>query len=126
MYSTLIRYSDARHRCYGTFRRSLFVSNNSIRGRRFLSSSEEEIEAFNKVQKALSRPTTLAYFNIDLDVLKKRGIGAMIYCLKKGYEFDPKGFPARTAVKPIIFFSKMLNAAERKYWPIEMEVAGLV
>ncbi len=36
-----------------------------------------------------------------------------------------EGFPM-TAVQPIMFLSKMLNQAERNYWPTELEVAGIV
>ena len=33
---------------------------------------------------------------------------------------------SRNDVQPIMFLSKILNAAERNYWPTELEVAGLV
>ncbi|KAJ5185456.1 hypothetical protein N7472_010296 [Penicillium cf. griseofulvum] len=34
--------------------------------------------------------------------------------------------PPRTAVKPILFLSRLLSPAEKNYWPTELEVACLV
>ena len=34
--------------------------------------------------------------------------------------------PKRFEIEPIPFFSRVLNETETKYWPIELEMAGLV
>jgi hypothetical protein len=34
--------------------------------------------------------------------------------------------PSRTATQPVLFPSRCLTEAEKKYWPTELEVAGLV
>ena len=45
----------------------------------------------------------------------KKSISAIIYYLKIKYDFNPKSFLFKTAVKPIIFLSKILNFTEKKY-----------
>lgn len=48
----------------------------------------------------------------------------MVYqCKDETRQTDP---PLKSTVEPILFLSKLLNDAERRYWPIELEVAGLV
>lgn len=39
---------------------------------------------------------------------------------------DENATIARTLVQPIMFLSKLLNEAEKNYWPTELEVAGIV
>ena len=88
----------------------------------------EEISAFNQLQDVFAGPTFLVHFDperrlfIDLDASKRWGFAAMIYHVVG----DPEeGFP-RTNVQPILFLSKLLNGAEKNYWPTELEVAGIV
>ena len=82
--------------------------------------SEVEQKAFETLQELLSRPTTLVHFDskkhlyIDMDASKEFGFGACVYHLIEG------------KVKPILFLSRLLNDAEKSYWPTELEVAGLV
>lgn len=91
--------------------------------------NDEEMEAFEMLQKALTTETYLHHHNparqlyFDLDGSKKYGFGVMVYHVKG----DPQGsdFP-RTDIQPILFLSKMLNPAELRYWPTELEVAALV
>ena len=63
-------------------------------------------------------PTRQLY--IDIDASKERGFGAMIYHLKHGDRARP------TAIDPILFLSKCLTPAEARYWPTELEMAGVV
>ena len=49
-----------------------------------------------------------------MDASKEFGFGACVYHLIDG------------KVKPILFLSRLLTEAERSYWLIELEVAGLV
>lgn len=91
--------------------------------------TEEELESFRVLQKSLTTETYLHHFNpdrqlyIDLDGSKRYGFGAMIYHVKG----DPQesSFP-RTDIEPIMFLSKLLNPAELRYWPTELEVAALI
>lgn len=91
--------------------------------------TDEELEAFEMLQKALTTETYLRHHDpnrqmyIDLDGSKKYGFGVMIYHVKGDPQVHP--FP-RTDVQPILFLSKLLNAAELRYWPTELEVASLV
>ena len=60
---------------------------------------------------------------IDIDASKAYGIGVVIYYLKG----DPEGTEImRSDMQPILFLSKLLNQAEKHYWPTELEVATLV
>lgn len=72
---------------------------------------------------AFSQASMLIHFDpqkrlfADLDSSGK-GIGAMIYHSDK----DP---PSQKSSKPILFLSRLWKPAETRYWPTEMEVAGL-
>ena len=53
----------------------------------------------------------------------------MIYHSKKENateDGESKEPPGRTSVQPIMFMSKGLTLAETRYWPTELEVAGMV
>ena len=90
----------------------------------------EEVDAFNTLQADFAEPSFLAHFQsnrklyIDLDASKEKGIGAMVYHVKG----DPTASDniKRGKIEPILFLSRMLSAAESRYWPTELEVAGLV
>ena len=94
----------------------------------FYEPTSSEIQSFQDLKQAFSRPSFLVHFDpdrqllIDLDASKAWGFAAMVYHVKKDVA---EGF-ARTDVQPILFLSKMLNQAELNYWPTELEVAGLV
>ena len=89
----------------------------------------EELESFDLLQKVLTSETYLHHRDparqlyIDLDASKRYGFGVVVYHVRD----DPVGdsFP-RMDVQPILFLSKLLNAAETRYWPTELEVAALV
>ena len=91
---------------------------------------------------------------IDLDASKRFGFGAMAYHVSyanphhsRGKEANLKSFhtsgaekasskeetepaspdyPSRSDVKPILFLSRLLKDAETRYWPTELEIAGIV
>ena len=94
-----------------------------------VSPTSEEIEAFEVLQRALTTETYLHHYDanrqlyIDLDGSKKYGFGVMVYHVRG----DPQGnsFP-KADVQPIFFLSKLLNPAELRYWPTELEVAALI
>ena len=87
-----------------------------------------EIKYFDDLKDAFASPTFLAYYDpnrvlfIDLDASKVWGLAAMIYHVKN-YVGKPY---TRNDIEPIMFLSKMLNAAETNYWPTELEVAGII
>lgn len=89
-----------------------------------------ELNAFHQLQTIYSRPTILTHHDpkrrlyVDLDASKARGFGAMAYhCKDESQTNDP---PRKSTIEPILFLSKLLNDAEKNYWPTELEVAGLV
>ena len=108
--------------------------------------TQAEVEAFQALQSALSKPTFLTHFDpnrvlfVDLDSSKEYGIGAIVYHVK-GFQLPeglvtlrkastgsqvPLPYPARDDVEPILFLSRVINGAESRYWPTELELAGIV
>lgn len=53
------------------------------------------------------------------------GFGVILYHVA-GNEWDEKTPPPRDKIQPILYLSKRLTEAETRYWPTELEVAGLV
>ena len=85
--------------------------------------------AFETLQKLLSSPSFLYYFDdtadlyIDLDASKAYGFGAMVYHLKGELKTT---YPTVSQIKPVLFLSRLLKDAETRYWPTELELAGIV
>lgn len=90
-----------------------------------LDPTDEEIQSFKRLQKLFTRPGTLRHYDpclrlyIDIDTSKERGFSAFTYHSVN----DP---PSPKTKQPILFLSKILSPAETRYWPTELEVAGLV
>ena len=96
---------------------------------------DRELDAFEQLQDAFSKPSFLIHFDktrclyIDVDASKERGFGVMAFHVrKKGTDDEtvPKAPPPRTDVEPILFLSKILSDAEKRYWPTELEMAAVV
>lgn len=91
--------------------------------------SEEEHESYRQLQEAFHQASLLVHHDptrvtyIDVDASKRRGFGVVIYHLKPGA--DPNN-PKHGEIEPILFLSRMLTSAEERYWPTELEMAGLV
>ncbi len=89
--------------------------------------SAAELISFQAIQDAFAQPTFLTHFDptqtlhIDVDASKERGFGAVAYHIRDG---NSKATPH--SVMPIIFLSKCLTPAQSRYWPTELEVAGLL
>ena len=91
--------------------------------------TEEELKFFRVLQKFLITKTYLYHFNsnrqfyINLNESKRYGFEVIIYHVKG----DPQesAFP-RTNIKLIMFLFKLLNPAEFRYWPTELEIAALI
>ncbi len=98
---------------------------------RLLEPTSSEKASFDSLQSALAQPTLLAHFDpgrrlwIDLDASKEFGFGAVIFHVKEGIKLEGK-WPAKAAVEPIMFLSRLLTPAEKNYWPTELEIAGFV
>ena len=94
--------------------------------------SDSEFASFHALQEALSPPTTLVHHNanktlwIDLDASKEFGFGAVAFhTARKNVLLEGK-WPFNTLMPPILFLSRLLTAAEKYFWPTELEIAGLV
>ncbi|QIX00238.1 hypothetical protein AMS68_005755 [Peltaster fructicola] len=102
-----------------------------------IEATPELLDAFNALQDAFSDPKTLVHYararplHIFTDSAKQRGFGVIVAHLlgdpqpPKGLTADNK-LPASTKIQPILYLSKTLSGAERRYWPTELEVAALV
>lgn len=95
--------------------------------------TEEELIAFKTIQQAFGGPKFLIHFDpsrqlyIDLDASKQRGFGVIVYHLRNIAVANGEEHTATPGrLQPILFLSKLLTTAESRYWPTELEVAGLV
>ena len=100
--------------------------------------SPREQNVFHHLQKLFASPSILHHFDerrqlyIDLDASKEFGFGAHIYHSKaddKGQSNTPPlspEDPKQLDKQPIMFLSRLLSDAETRYWPTELEIAGLV
>ena len=90
--------------------------------------TEAERESFRRLQAKLSSPQYLVHCSpqrqlyMDVDASKEEGIGAMVYHSKQA----TGGYPSRSMIEPIMFLSRRLTDPETRYWPTELEIAGLV
>ncbi len=92
--------------------------------------SQAELDSFSLIQKAFSEPSFLFHFDdklglfIDLDASKEGSFGAMVYHVKG--DIKEGEHPGRSQVQPILFLSRLLKDLETRYWPTELELAGIV
>ena len=92
--------------------------------------------SFEAIQAQFRQPHFLWHFNptrqtyYDIDASHERGYGAMVYMVKGDPPPDMDGNKARLFKKEdiqiVMFLSKALTGPETRYWPIELEVSGLV
>ena len=109
---------------------------------------EIELNAYHQLQGVFASPTMLHHHDparqlyVDLDVSKEFGFGAHIYHTKQDatvtkdldtsketMEATTKAIqeaPKQKSMQPILFLSRQLTPAETRYWPTEMEMAGIV
>ena len=91
----------------------------------------EELASFDALQAVLAKPSYLVHPDpkrqlfIDLDASKEFGFGAMLYYVKEAF-LEPGKYPPRHAIEPVLFLSRLLTDAETRYWPTELEIAGIV
>lgn len=93
-----------------------------------LSTAEKTV--FDSLQEILSKFSYLIYYDperqlyMDIDVSKKREFGAILYYIRG--DPPPDNPIASTVIQPILYLSRLLTDAETRYWPTELEIAGLV
>lgn len=93
---------------------------------RLLHPTPAEKGSFDVLQQLFTRPGVLTYFDptrplyIDIDASVEVGFGAYAYHVKDD------AVPKQKSQQPVLFLSKTLTPAETRYWPTELEVAGLV
>ena len=114
--------------------------------------TDAEWDSYNQLQGSFSRlswlihqdPNRVLYADVDGS---RKGFGVIVYHLKSDKGNKPIDVaadampsdlqkasadkptptpPKRKDVEPIMFLSRMLTPAEEKYWPTELEMAGLV
>ena len=90
-------------------------------------------ESFSSLQDILSKPSMLIHNEftcdlwLDLDASKEFGFGAMLFHVRQGEKEVPEGkWPRRSTIEPRFFLSRLLSAAEKNFWPTELEIAGFV
>ena len=105
----------------------------------------KEFAAFHQLQQLFSSPTILTHYDpkrqlyIDMDSSKEGGHGAYAYHTSDKMKVPKEGNakvkrgevmvnppPKQKTIQPILFLSRELTDVEMKYWPTEMEIAGLV
>ena len=90
--------------------------------------TERELQSFEQLQHAFRIARMLIHYEelrrlyVDLDS-SYRAIGAMVYHVK-GDTLPPN--IKKEDIQPILFLSRLLSPAEKRYWPTELEIAGLV
>lgn len=91
----------------------------------------KELNAFHQLQKMFASPTILHHFDevlqlfVDLDASKEFGFGAYVYHVR-GLTKASAEYPGQKSHLPILFLSRLLTEAETRYWPTELEIAGIV
>jgi hypothetical protein len=95
--------------------------------------TQAEIVSFNKVKTALTTPKYLVHADpkgrtvySDVDACHEFEIGVMLYHVKDSVALQPGEWPKRTDIESILFLSRLLHPAEKRYYPTELEVAGMV
>ena len=100
-----------------------------------LQSAFQRLKDCFKDPRRLHHPNPSRNLYLDVDTSKQFGIGAHLYHVEgdpsPSYEDTEGGtrkashFP-KGSIQPIMFLSRTLSKAERRYWPTELEMAGLV
>lgn len=91
-----------------------------------------EIDSYNMLQRLFTRPENLTHFDpakrlfVDCDSSLETGHGAYAYHVKDEQQITASRPPGPKSQLPILFLSRGLTDAERRYWSAELEMAGLV
>ena len=105
-------------------------ARKKVAARTYLTTpTPKELNAFHHLQKLFSSPIILVHFDdkrrlfIDLDASKEFGFGAHVY---HSLDEDIASIPKQKSQQSILFLSRLLSDAETRYWPTELEIAGIV
>ena len=96
-----------------------------------INSIEQKLNSFKNIQESLFKFIYLVHFNsrrqfyVDLNSSKKIDIEAMIYHFDRDWK-KKKSYSFRKSVRSFMFFSRLLNSVETRYWFIELEFAELI
>ena len=94
--------------------------------------SDKEIEAFDRIQESLSKSTYLIHFNcnrqlyVDLDSNKKMSIDDVIYHVMNDNLANFLMYSIKKSIQSIMFFNRLLNSAEIKYWSTKLKLTELI
>ena len=100
----------------------------------FSKSTNDELNSFHEIQKNFSQSEFLRHFSffkqlfVNLNTFDK-GIDVMIYHINQKTDFDIISiikFSSRKSVEFILFFSRLLNTAESRYWLTKLEMTDLI
>ena len=95
----------------------------------------KELNAFHQLQKFFSSPANLVHHDhkrvlfIDIDASKEFGFGAHAYHDAKDKDWIKDALiapPQQKSKQSVLFLSRLISDAETRYWPTELEIAGLV
>ena len=94
--------------------------------------SDKKIEAFDRIQESLSKSTYLIHFNcnrqfyVDLDSSKKMNIDDVVYHFMNDNLANFLMYSIKKSIQSIMFFSRLLNSAEIRYWSTELKLTELI
>lgn len=95
-------------------------------------STPQKLASFQSIENGLSHPSTLIYHNpdrtlwIDLDVFKEFGFEAVVFHHTADKILPNGHWPSSSSIQPILYLSRLFIAAEKNYWPTELEIVGFV
>ena len=101
---------------------------------KFSKSTTKELNFFHEIQQHFFKSGFLRHFDffrqlfVNLNTFDKN-IDVMIYHINKNSNFDimfTNKFSSRKSVEFILFFSRLLNTAESKYWLTKLEIIDLI
>lgn len=98
----------------------------------FFEPVPDELAAFKDLKKALGEENALFHHDpdrplfIQIDAAKETGFAGVVFHLAPGFDWDGRSPIPGPAIQPIMYLSKTINQAEKKYFPTELEVACLV
>lgn len=88
---------------------------------KLLPPSSIELEAFQNLQKAMSKLITLIYYKlnkilwINLTTFKEFGFWVIVFYIFPNEELPERKWPFRSFLQPILFLFRLLILAKRNY-----------
>ena len=98
----------------------------------FMNIIDFERNFYEQLQKTFSRQKLLFHFDsiktlyANIDASKSYEFEVMIYHISNSSQCDDSNKINRLNVQSILFLSKMLTEAEKRYWSTELEIVALV